>query len=137
MGNNSTEKSKAIQLGKVALEKLEELLDCIESAKKWGTLDVFSKDLLPTLVKRSKLKKSEVLADDVRIAVEDFRNSLVDSDIVRFNLEKIVDKTKKIDYFLGNIGNMLVQSKIKANLIETKKVYSVIKECVRELESVE
>jgi hypothetical protein len=74
-----SEKDLTIQLGQIALEKLRKLLDSLESAKRWGILDIFSKDLLPTLVKRSKIKKSEIIARDARIAVENFKNAIVDN----------------------------------------------------------
>lgn len=129
------EKNLTIQLGQTVLEKLEKLLDCLESAKKWGTLDIFSKDLLPTLVKRRKLKKSEAIAEEARIALEKFRDSLVEHKNIEFKIDKIVDKTERIDYFLGIIGNIFVQNKIKLNINETKNFYSTINECVQELVS--
>jgi hypothetical protein len=130
-----SEKDLTIQLGQIALEKLGKLLDSLESAKRWGTLDIFSKDLLPTLVKRSKIKKSEIIARDAQIAVENFKNAIVDNNAMTFKVEEISHKTKLIDYFLGSIGNIFVQGKIKSNIDETRKLYNTIHECIEEIKS--
>jgi hypothetical protein len=52
-----------------------------------------------------------------------------------FKVEEISHKTKFIDYFLGNIGNIFVQDKIKSNIDEAKKLYNIIQECIQEIKS--
>lgn len=126
----------AILTGQQALEHLENLLSHLESIKKWGYMDIFSKDLLPTLIKHRKMKKSEVIAKETENAIIAFQNQLKTMSISESSFEFMTMQLKITDYLLGMIGNIYVQGKIKENIEIVKDAYKEVELCLNQFKNI-
>lgn len=133
MIKNEKKLDKVIKSGEVVLDKLDILINSLNNVKKWGCMDIFSKDLLPTLIKHRKLKKCEAISKEVEKSITLFKNELGELDIRGINLEKITPQLKMADYLLGIMGNIYVQEKIEENIEKVKEVYREMELCVNGL----
>lgn len=69
---------EAIRTGKEALEALEDAADSLDSAKRWGVVDILGGGLLTSVVKYSRLGDANHALTGARVALARFCDALGD-----------------------------------------------------------
>ncbi len=124
--------AETIELGRKAIEKLDELLVVLNEAKRKGVFDIFADNAIFTWSKRKEIRKGDALAKEAKIAIEDFKRAL-DAEHIDLRTEDLFDDTMAIDYFLGAIGSWSVQRMINANIKEAERTRSAILHLINNL----
>ena len=126
---------ETLEVGTHALEKLDLLISELTSAKNLGTWDIFFGGSAVTWMKRNRIRKCETVARDTKAALSTFKDMLNRDNSVHLDSIDIFEDTRCIDYFLGIIGNIMVQKKIETNLTEANKTRSALAHCLCILEN--
>lgn len=126
---------EAIAAGRNVITGLEQVVESLESARKWGIWDMLGGGLLSTAVKHSRIDKARQGIDNVQRQMHLFKRELAD---VRGQVELRIDISEFesfADYlFDGFIIDWLVQSKINDALSRARQARSTIFQAVSELE---
>ena len=132
------ELSEALQAGRDVLFSLEEVLDSLESAKNWGTWDMFGGGFLSTALKHNRIDRARDGIHDVQAKLNSFERELAD---VRERIELKIDigefETFADFFFDGLIVDWVVQSKIVESLERSRNAKDVLMRVVEELETLE
>ncbi|QIK68794.1 hypothetical protein G7062_00195 [Erysipelothrix sp. HDW6C] len=107
------ELDEAITAGQNLLITLNDVKHDLSSAQNWGIADIFSKSMLVTFFKQSKLSDARRTIDLARRDIDVFKKELQDLDI---RLDDVINQSNSLifmDYFLdGFFVDIWVQSKI-------------------------
>jgi|SRR5690625_1218389 len=123
---------RTIKSGDVAYIKLKEVSNLLNSARRWGLLDIVKGKYLTTFIKRSKLKKAERVSIDAEKALKEFSYNL--TELSEFMDIKIDISTSYVflDYFLDNpIVDILVQGQINNN---RKKIDAALRDVQKDID---
>ena len=130
------ELSEALHAGGDALSSLEGVLDSLESAKTWGTWDMFGGGFLSTAVKHNRIDQARDGIHDVQAKLNSFKRELAD---VREQIELKIDigefETFADFFFDGLIVDWVVQSKIVESLDRSRNAKEVLVRVIEELEN--
>ena len=77
-GNQQREIKEAINAGNCALRIAEKILEDLDSAKKWSTVDLLGGDLIADMAKHDKINKVQDRIQDLQNALRGFRTKLAD-----------------------------------------------------------
>ena len=130
------ELAEALQAGKDVLSSLEKVLDALESAKSWGTWDMFGGGFLSTAVKHNRIDQARDGIHEVQAKLNSLERELAD---VRERIELKIDigefETFADFFFDGLIVDWVVQSKIVESLERSGNAKSVLVPVIEELEN--
>lgn len=112
-----TELNEAIAAGKAAMEGLDRVIDSLQSAKNWGTVDMIGGGLIATAVKHSKLDSAKNCIHQLQHALRNFQRELADVGAATDLKVHIGSFATFADYFFdGLIVDWMVQSRINNSL---------------------
>ena len=108
------ERAEAIHAADVALRHLGRSVELLNSARKWGALDMLGGGIVSSLIKHKRIDDAEDEFNAAREAVRRFVTELADvegaKDMARFNISGLVSG---IDIFADNVfADIYVQVKI-------------------------
>lgn len=108
------ERAEAIHAADVALRHLNRSLELLDSARDWGTFDMFIGGMVSSMIKHKRIDDAEDEFNAARDAVKRFAREVADvddADIVRFDINGLVSG---IDIFMDNVlADIYVQYKIE------------------------
>jgi hypothetical protein len=127
--------TEAIAAGNDVIAGLMQVIESLESAKNWGTWDIFGGGLLSTAVKHSRIDDARNEISDVQAKMSQFRRELAD---VQKHVDLQIDLggfESFADFFFdGLIIDWIVQSKIVQSLEQAETAKDRMIELVKELE---
>ncbi|WBW96920.1 hypothetical protein [Oceanirhabdus sp. W0125-5] len=108
---------EAVQAGEVACSSLRWVEESLNSAKDYGTWDMFGGGIIATSAKHSKIDEAQERMIEARAKLDRFKRELSDVNM-QFHVEINIDSFSKFaDYFFdGLFSDMNVQSKIKDSI---------------------
>jgi len=126
---------EAIAAGREVVAGLEQVVETLDSARKWGIWDMLGGGLLSTAIKHSRIDKARQGINDVQRQMRRFTKELAD---VRNQVELRVDISDFelfADYLFDSfIVDWLVQSKINDALSRAHQARATVFQAVSELE---
>jgi len=129
---------EALQAGRDVLSSLEGVLDSLESAKNWGTWDMFGGGFLSTSLKHNRIDQARDGIHEVQAKLSSFERELAD---VREQIELKIDigefETFADFFFDGLIVDWVVQSRIVESLERSRNAKGVLVRVIEELEPLE
>lgn len=115
MTQDEIEIQEAIDAGDEALGYLEQALEYIKSAQKWGIADIFGGGIIITSIKRSKMKQAQEIIVHAEESLANFSREL--NDIHMYDTFRVANDSfvEFADYFFDNpFMDMMVQSRLNA-----------------------
>lgn len=136
------DRAKEIREAKLVALRVLEYLDKAEqklnSARRWGILDILGGEFLTSLIKHSKMDDAERLLEQIRYDLRTLRNELNDIDIQFGEQIGVSSFGKFMDIVFDNIvSDWLTQSKIKQSLQEIDRIRSAVKDVLKTLNRME
>lgn len=126
---------EAIAAGRNVVAGLEQVIEALDSARKWGIWDMLGGGLFSTLTKHSRIEKAREGINNVQRQMRQFKRELAD---VRNQVElgiNISEFESFADVFLdGFIFDWIVQTKITDALAQAHQARARVFQAVRELE---
>lgn len=140
MNNNVYDKEKevreAIQAGQRALLSLSNAEQYLNSARGWGTWDMFGGGIFSSMMKHSKMEEAQQSIEQAQRALLRFNQELKDVQMrgnIQINFDGV---TKFLDIFCDNILiDIMVQSQIKETQQNVAATKEKVREAIRKLES--
>ena len=121
------EGQNSIKLGEECLVKLDELIATLKRARTKSFLEVgYLSNLFFTWSKRKDLRRAEMLAVEVKEALESFKESLNENTAFPLGTTDFHDGTMALDYFLGIYGDWLVHSLVSTNLMAAENTKAAV-----------
>lgn len=117
--NQEKEIHEAVDAGKSALKISREILDTLDSAKTWGTVDMIGGGIFSDIMKYDKLNEVKEKVGELQSALRSFRTELADvTDEINGNIDTVIgDFLHFADYvFDGFFTDWMVYSKIKSTI---------------------
>lgn len=142
---NSTEKlaslkvldkelKEAINAGDSLIEVLEEAKKEFESAKSWGTLDMFGGGVMSSMIKRGHIENANRVLNEVQYLVKSFKKELNDVNISLDMKYVSGDFSDMTDIFFDNFfSDIMVQDKINNALNNVNRTLRVVERNTKEL----
>jgi len=136
------DRAKEIREAKLVALRVLEYLDKAEqklnSARRWGILDILGGEFLTSLIKHSKMDDAERLLEQIRYDLRTLRNELNDIDIQFGEQIGVSSFGKFMDIVFDNIvSDWLTQSKIKQSLQEIDRIRSAVRDVLKTLNRME
>ncbi|WP_067727180.1 coiled-coil domain-containing protein [Oceanobacillus damuensis] len=130
-----TEVEEAITAGNTVNQKLANAVKSLESAKGWGTLDMFGGGAITGLAKHSHIDKATESIHKAQTSMRNFQKELLDiSETADVQID-ISGLLKFADFFFdGIISDWMVQGRITDSLEQAKNQQSNVESIVRKLE---
>ena len=142
---NSTEKlaslkvldkelKEAVNAGNSLIEVLEEAKKEFESAKSWGTLDMFGGGVMSSMIKRGHIENANRVLNEVQYLVKSFKKELNDVNISLDMKYVSGDFSDMTDIFFDNFfSDIMVQDKINNALNNVNRTLRVVERNTKEL----
>ncbi len=142
---NSTEKlaslkvldkelKEAINAGDSLIEVLEEAKKEFESAKSWGTIDMFGGGVMSSMIKRGHIENANKVLNEVQYLVKAFKKELNDVNISLDMKYVSGDFSDMTDIFFDNFfSDIMVQDKINNALNNVNRTLRVVERNTKEL----
>lgn len=142
---NSTEKlaslkvldkelKEAINAGDSLIEVLEEAKKEFESAKGWGTLDMFGGGVMSSMIKRGHIENANRVLNEVQYLVKAFKKELNDVNVSLDMKYVSGDFSDMTDIFFDNFfSDIMVQDKINNALNNVNRTLRVVERNTKEL----
>lgn len=142
---NSTEKlaslkvldkelKEAVNAGDSLIEVLEEAKKEFESAKGWGTLDMFGGGVMSSMIKRGHIENANRVLNEVQYLVKSFKKELNDVNISLDMKYVSGDFSDMTDIFFDNFfSDIMVQDKINNALNNVNRTLRVVERNTKEL----
>lgn len=142
---NSTEKlaslkvldkelKEAVNAGDSLIEVLEEAKKEFESAKSWGTLDMFGGGVMSSMIKRGHIENANRVLNEVQYLVKSFKKELNDVNISLDMKYVSGDFSDMTDIFFDNFfSDIMVQDKINNALNNVNRTLRVVEKNTKEL----
>ena len=126
---------EAIAAGRKVFAGLEEVIEALDSARKWGIWDILGGGLFSTLTKNSRINKAQEGISKVQRLMHQFKRELNDvQNQVELGID-ISDFESFADVFLdGFIFDVIVQTKITDALAQAHQAKGVVFQVVSNLE---
>lgn len=134
MQDEKTEIAEAIHAGERVKQALSEALSALDSAKNWGTVDMFGGGLISTSLKHSHMDDAQKATNKAQRLLRKFSYELDD-------IGKSFDTDVKVsggltfaDYFFdGLIMDWFVQDKINKSEVQVREMYEKIEKTISQL----
>ena len=128
------ELDEAVKAGKDARDGLQHVVEALNSASSWGTLDLLGGGMLTSAVKHSRLDEASKAVQEVQPLLQRFDRELADvSGQVGLDIEA-GGLTAFADIFVDNLLiDLLVQSRITESLEAAESMLARVKELVTRL----
>ncbi|WP_315107792.1 hypothetical protein [Clostridium intestinale] len=142
---NSTEKlaslkvldkelKEAVNAGDSLIEVLEEAKKEFESAKSWGTLDMFGGGVMSSMIKRGHIENANRVLNEVQYLVKSFKKELNDVNVSLDMKYVSGDFSDMTDIFFDNFfSDIMVQDKINNALNNVNRTLGVVERNTKEL----
>ncbi len=142
---NSTEKlaslkvldkelKEAVNAGDSLIEVLEEAKKEFESAKSWGTLDMFGGGVMSSMIKRGHIENANRVLNEVQYLIKSFKKELNDVNISLDMKYVSGDFSDMTDIFFDNFfSDIMVQDKINNALNNVNRTLRVVERNTKEL----
>lgn len=142
---NSTEKlaslkvldkelKEAVNAGDSLIKVLEEAKKEFESAKSWGTLDMFGGGVMSSMIKRGHIENANRVLNEVQYLVKSFKKELNDVNISLDMKYVSGDFSDMTDIFFDNFfSDIMVQDKINNALNNVNRTLRVVERNTKEL----
>jgi hypothetical protein len=130
---------EAIRTGKEALEALEDAADSLDSAKRWGVVDILGGGLLTSVVKHSRLGDANHALTGARVALARFYDALGDCRGVA-GIAALTAEVNRWNAFFdiacdNAIADILVQKEMSDAADRVDEAIDAVKRAVRRLEA--
>src|SRR5699024_5268438 len=135
-GNQQREIKEAINAGNCALRIAEKILEDLDSAKKWSTVDLLGGDLIADMAKHDKINKVQDRIQDLQNALRGFRTKLADvTERISGDLYvEIGDFLHFADYFFdGLFADWMVYDRINDSWNRTHQTCEQIQRVLEQL----
>lgn len=117
MGEMNTDKElkAAEEAGEQALKSLYAVKEKLNSAKKWGILDLIGGKTISTYVKQSRINEVEALIEQARIKLTDFQKALRKEEVAPELQMEVSSFLTFADFAFDNpITDYLVQNRLES-----------------------
>lgn len=136
---NETQKrelSEAVQAGKAALVQIQSIKKSLDSAKGWGTVDVFGGGLMSDIINHSNLNQAQNEAEHLQVLLSRFQSELSDvhvtGDMPPINIDGFLGFA---DFFFdGMISDWMVLSRINDSARNVRRVELQVEDQLKKLE---
>ncbi len=136
---NETQKrelSEAVQAGKAALVQIQSIKKSLDSAKGWGTVDVFGGGLMSDIINHSNLNQAQNEAEHLQVLLSRFQSELSDvhvtGDVPPINIDGFLGFA---DFFFdGMISDWMVLSRINDSARNVRRVELQVEDQLKKLE---
>ena len=129
--NKDKEYREAIMAGEAALNSLFAARNHLNTARRWGLLDIFGGGLLTGVVKHNYLNEAKACIEDARRKLLIFQNELDDIQNLPDLRIDISDFLTVADFiFDGLIADILVQQKIAEAKIQIEDTISIVEDAL-------
>lgn len=128
------ELKEAVNAGDSLIEVLEEAKKEFESAKSWGTLDMFGGGVMSSMIKRGHIENANRVLNEVQYLVKSFKKELNDVNISLDMKYVSGDFSDMTDIFFDNFfSDIMVQDKINNALNNVNRTLRVVERNTKEL----
>lgn len=136
MYNRVKEIDEAIAAGQDALAALEDAADSLDSAKRWGVVDILGGGLLTSVVKHARLGDANRSLAEARAAIARFTNELADVRELAALNANVSSWNAFFDIACDNwLADILVQKEISDAADRVDEAIDKVKEVLRRLEA--
>ncbi len=136
--NYNKEIGEAIHAGKKVLNHLESASNSLDSARGWGTWDMFGGGFISDLAKHSHIDEAKDAVSMAQRELSHFRSELADVKLSKNISIEIGDFAKFADFFFdGLIADWHMQSKIKDSSESVNSTKSQVERVVAKLKGME
>ena len=136
MYDRAKEIDEAIAAGHEALAALRDAADSLDSAKRWGVVDVLGGGLLTSVVKHSRLGDANRALAKARAAIRRFTQELADVRELADLNANVSSWNAFFDIACDNVlADLLVQKEISDAADRVDDAIDKVKEAVRRLEA--
>lgn len=126
---------EAIAAGKEALEALEDAADSLDSAKRWGIVDILGGGLITSVIKHSRLGDANHTLADARVALARFSAELDDVRGVAGLTAEVNRWNAFFDIACDNwLADIFVQKEMSDAADRVDEAIETVKRAVRRLE---
>lgn len=126
---------EAIAAGKEALEALEDAADSLDSAKRWGIVDILGGGLITSVIKHSRLGDANHSLADARVALARFSAELDDVRDVAGLTAEVNRWNAFFDIACDNwLADIFVQKEMSDAADRVDEAIETVKRAVRRLE---
>lgn len=132
------ELKEALQAGRAALKRTEAVLDSLDGAETWSTLDVMGGGFWSDMAKYNHLDEAQEQVEQLQVELRRFKTELADVEIDA-NLQVSVDDfTRFADFFFDNLfTDWAVRDHIEESLRQVKDTRKQIQRVLNKLERME
>ena len=133
--NIEKEKSEAIEAGQRALNNLYTARENLNSAKKWGLVDMFGGGFFTTMMKQSRMDQAKRNMELAKLALRNFSKELNDVNIAcNLNLD-MGDFLTFADYFFDGFAvDWMVQDQINKARNQVEEAIQRTKDALTQLQ---
>lgn len=139
MTNKVVEVNEAIEAGNNLLNKIDNTLNSLNSAKLWGVFDMFSDhSLLSGILKHSKLDDAQATMNELKYSLKKFNDELKDvkvyDNVNQINFDEFV---KIFDIFFDNFFvDLYAFSKISESKRQVEQLQNEVKNVLNQLQGI-
>ncbi len=127
---------EALRAGREALEALDDAADSLDSAKRWGIVDILGGGFVTSLVKHSRLGDAERALTRAREALARFSERLASSPELGRLVVGVDPLNRVFDIAFDNVlADLFVQRDIEDALERVEAARGRVEEAVRRLET--
>lgn len=138
LSNRQTELKQAVQAGRGALATVNAIIEKLEKAKNWGTVDLIGGGLVSDLAKHGNLDDASQLTNRLQSQLRDFQKELSDISLHADLTPQISDLLKFADFaFDGLIADWMVLDKISSSLSQAIRTRDRITASLHQLASMQ
>lgn len=135
MYDRRREIEEAIAAGREALEALEDAADSLDSAKRWGIVDILGGGLITSVIKHSRLGDANHSLADARVALARFSAELDDVRDVAGLTAEVNRWNAFFDIACDNwLADIFVQKEMSDAADRVDEAIETVKRAVRRLE---
>lgn len=126
---------EAIEAGERVLDRVDEVLDYLDSARNWGIFDMLSRGgFISAMIKHSKLEKAEGVMYDLQDEIRRFNDELDDIRLPELPEVKMDEFMKFADIFLDNpIVDFMALSHISDSKKQLERLAVKVEDIINEL----
>lgn len=136
MGERYREIDEAIEAGREALAALEDAADSLDSAQRWGIVDILGGGLITSVIKHSRLGDANHALADARAAIARFSRELADVRELEGLNAYVSGWNAFFDIAWDNaLADLLVQKEISDAADRVDDAIAKVREAVRRLEA--
>ena len=136
MGGRYREIDEAIEAGHEALAALEDAADSLDSAQRWGVVDILGGGLITSVIKHSRLGDANRALADARAAISRFSRELADVRELEGLNAYVSGWNAFFDIAWDNaLADLFVQKEISDAADRVDDAIAKVREAVRRLEA--